>query len=140
MALLASLGDLCGFWGQGLAASTLPRSSHHRRPLCLACWGEFRQSMSLWAGRLLRAGICCPNGHSQTFDTQTFLLPRTPALSPQPTSVFPTQEKPRTSLRILRLPCLTTELVAQGRLSWPVTDQVSVLGSLPQVVATGQWG
>lgn len=96
--------------------------------------------MSLWAGWLLRAGICCLDGHSQTFDTPTFLLPRTPALSPQPTSVFPTQEKCRTFFRILKPLSPTTELVAQGRPSWPVTDQVSVMGSLPHVVATGQWG
>ena len=120
-ALLAGLGDLRGFRGQGLAASTLPCSSHHCRPSSLACWGEFRQTVSLWARWLLRAGICCPDGHSQTFDTPTFLFPSTPALSPQPTSVFSTQEKPRTFLRILRPLSPTTELVAQGRPSWPVT-------------------
>ena len=54
-------------------------------------------------------------------------------------SVFSIQEKPRTFLRILRPLSPTTELVAQGRPSWPVTDQVSVMGSLPHVVATSQW-
>lgn len=79
-------------------------------PAVVSCQGEFQQIRSSWAGWLLRAGVCRPVGCSQASDAPPPLLPTTPALSPQPASVFPTQGKPRISLRVPRTPP-TPELV-----------------------------
>lgn len=73
-------------------------------PAAVSCQGEFQQIRSSWAGWLLRAGVCHPVGCSQASDAPPPLLPTTPALSPQPASVFPTQEKLRISLRVPRTP------------------------------------
>lgn len=115
-------------------------------PVAVSCQGEFQQIRSSWAGWLLRAGVCHPVGCSQASDAPPPLLPMTLALSPQPTSVFPTQEKPRISLRVLRTTPLSraggVDLYIpprwlRGRPRRPVTDRVSAMGSRSHVVAMG---